>query len=233
MLKAVIFDVDGTLAETEEVHREAFNTVFEQVGLGWYWSSEEYCELLKVFGGKERIRHFVETESIDGISDEDILELHRLKTSLYAELLPRTAKLRPGVERLIQECLSRSVRLAIATTTTESNVDALDRAVGGSLRLDAFDVVVGGNTVPQKKPDPMVYQTTLEKLGLEPAEAIAIEDASAGVEAARGAGLRCLATPSYYTTAHDLSNATVVVYDLTNRGDGAPVTIDYLEMLTD
>ena len=91
MLKAVIFDVDGTLAETEEVHREAFNTVFEQVGLGWFWSSEEYCELLKVFGGKERIRHFVETESIDGISDEDILELHRLKTSLYAELLPRTA----------------------------------------------------------------------------------------------------------------------------------------------
>lgn len=233
MLKAVIFDVDGTLAETEEVHREAFNTVFERVGLGWYWSPEEYCELLKVFGGKERIRHFVETESIDGISDGDILELHRLKTSLYAELLPQTAKLRPGVERLIQECLSRSVRLAIATTTTESNVVALDRAVCGSLRLDAFDVVVGGNTVPQKKPDPMVYQTTLQKLGLEPAEAIAIEDASAGVEAARGAGLRCLATPSYYTTAHDLSHATVVVDDLTNRGDGAPVTIDYLEMLTD
>ena len=232
MLKAVIFDVDGTLAETEEVHREAFNTVFERVGLGWYWSPEEYCELLKVFGGKERIRHFVETESIDGISDEDILELHRLKTSLYAELLPLTAKLRPGVERLIQECLSRSVRLAIATTTTESNVVALDRAVGGSLRLDAFDVVVGGNK-PQKKPDPMVYQTTLQKLGLEPAEAIAIEDASAGVEAARGAGLRCLATPSYYTTAHDLSHATAVVEDLTNRGDGNPVTVDYLEMLTD
>ncbi|HAN80684.1 MAG TPA: phosphatase [Gammaproteobacteria bacterium] len=233
MLRAVIFDVDGTLAETEEVHREAFNTVFEQAGLGWYWTSEEYCELLKVFGGKERIRHFVETESIDGISDKDILELHRLKTSVYAELLPRTAELRPGVERLIEECLSRSVRLAIATTTTESNVDALNRAVGGSLRLDAFDVVVGGNTVPQKKPDPMVYRTTLEKLVLEPAEAIAIEDASAGVQAARGAGLRCLASPSYYTTAHDLSNATVIVDDLTNRGDGVPVTVDYLEMLTD
>ena len=233
MLRAVIFDVDGTLAETEEVHREAFNTVFEQAGLGWYWSSEEYCELLKVFGGKERIRHFVETESIDGISDKDILELHQLKTSVYAELLPRTAELRPGVERLIEECLSRSVRLAIATTTTESNVDALDRAVGGSLRLDAFDVVVGGNTVPQKKPDPMVYRTTLEKLGLEPAEAIAIEDASAGVQAARGASLRCLASPSYYTTAHDLSHATVIVDDLANRGDGVPVTVDFLEMLTD
>jgi len=233
MLRAVIFDVDGTLAETEEVHREAFNTVFEQAGLGWYWSSEEYCELLKVFGGKERIRHFVETESIDGISDKDILELHQLKTSVYAELLPRTAELRPGVERLIEECLSRSVRLAIATTTTESNVDALDRAVGGLLRLDAFDVVVGGNTVPQKKPDPMVYRTTLEKLGLEPAEAIAIEDASAGVQAARGASLRCLASPSYYTTAHDLSHATVIVDDLANRGDGVPVTVDFLEMLTD
>ena len=233
MLRAVIFDVDGTLAETEEVHREAFNTVFEQAGLGWYWSSEEYCELLKVFGGKERIRHFVETESIDGISDRDILELHQLKTSVYAELLPRTAELRPGVERLIEECLSRSVRLAIATTTTESNVDALDRAVGGSLRLDAFDVVVGGNTVPQKKPDPTVYRTTLEKLGLEPAEAIAIEDASAGVQAARGASLRCLASPSYYTTAHDLSHATVIVDDLANRGDGVPVTVDFLEMLTD
>ncbi|MBU26187.1 MAG: phosphatase [Gammaproteobacteria bacterium] len=233
MLKAVIFDVDGTLAETEEVHREAFNTVFEQAGLGWYWSSEEYRELLKVFGGKERIRHFVKTESIDGINDKDILELHRLKTSLYAELLPRTAELRPGVVRLVEECLSRSVRLAIATTTTESNVDALNRAVGGTLRLDAFDVVVGGNTVPQKKPDPMVYQTTLKRLGLEPTEAIAIEDASAGVDAARGAGLRCLVTPSFYTTAQDLSHATVIVDDLTNRGDGIPVTVDYLEMLTD
>ena len=233
MLKAVIFDVDGTLAETEEVHREAFNTVFDEAGLGWFWSPEQYRELLKVTGGKERIRHYVQTESMTDISDEEIASLHRLKTVRYAELLPQSATLRQGVERLIDECLSRSIRLAIATTTTEANVDALDRAVGGALKLERFEAVVGGITVPEKKPDPKVYQVALEKLGLSSGEAIAIEDAKAGVIAARGAGLRCLASPSFYTIEHDLSKATAVVESLAERGDGKPVTVDYLEMLSD
>ena len=233
MLKAVIFDVDGTLAETEEVHREAFNTVFEQAGLGWFWSPEQYRELLKVTGGKERIRHYAQTESMTDMSDEKIALLHRLKTMRYAELLPHSVTLRPGVESLIDECLSRSIRLAIATTTTETNVDALDRAVGGALRLERFEAVVGGITVPEKKPDPKVYQVALEKLGLNPGEAIAIEDAKAGVTAARGAGLRCVASPSFFTIEHDLSNATAVVESLADRGDGKPVTVDYLEMLAD
>ena len=229
----MIFDVDGTLAETEEVHREAFNTVFEQAGLGWFWSPEQYRELLKVTGGKERIRHYAQTKSMTDISDEDIASLHRLKTVRYAELLPHSATLRPGVERLIDECLSRSIRLAIATTTTEANVYALDRAVGGALRLQRFEAVVGGITVPEKKPDPKVYQVALEKLGLNPEEAVAIEDAKAGITAAREAGLRCLASPSFYTIEHDLSRATAVVESLADRGDGKPVTIDYLGMLAD
>ena len=233
MLKAVIFDVDGTLAETEEVHREAFNVVFEQSGLGWYWSPELYRELLKVTGGKERIRHFTRSEGITGISDEDIASLHRLKTTLYAELLPQSVELRPGVERLIDECLSRSIRLAIATTTTEVNVEALDQAVGGALKLSQFEAVVGGVTVPEKKPSPQVYEVALAKLGLKPEEAIAIEDARAGVLAARGAGLRCLASPSFYTTEHDLSQATAIVDRLSDRGDGKPVTVDYLDLLSD
>ena len=233
MLQAVIFDVDGTLAETEEVHREAFNVVFEQSGLGWYWSPELYRELLKVTGGKERIRHFARSEGITGISDEDIASLHRLKTTHYAELLPQSVELRPGVERLIDECLSRSIRLAIATTTTEANVEALDQAVGGALKLSQFEAIVGGVTVPEKKPSPQVYEVALAKLGLKPEEAIAIEDAGAGVLAARGAGLRCLASPSFYTVEHDLSKATAIVDRLSDRGDGKPVTVDYLDLLSD
>lgn len=233
MLKAVIFDVDGTLAETEEVHREAFNVVFEQSGLGWYWSPELYRELLKVTGGKERIRHFTRSEGITGISDEDIASLHRLKTTQYAELLPQSVELRPGVERLIDECLSRSIRLAIATTTTEANVEALDQAVSGALKLSQFEAIVGGVTVPEKKPSPQVYEVALAKLGLKPEEAIAIEDARAGVLAARGAGLRCLASPSFYTVEHDLSKATAIVDRLSDRGDGKPVTVDYLDLLSD
>ena len=233
MLKAVIFDVDGTLAETEEVHREAFNVVFEQSGLGWYWSPELYRELLKVTGGKERIRHFTRSEGITGISDEDIASLHRLKTTYYAKLLPQSVELRPGVERLIDECLSRSIRLAIATTTTEANVEALDQAVGGALKLSQFEAIVGGVTVPEKKPSPQVYEVALAKLGLKPEEAIAIEDARAGVLAARGAGLRCLASPSFYTVEHDLSKATAIVDRLSDRGDGKPVTVDYLDLLSD
>ena len=233
MLKAIIFDVDGTLAETEEAHREAFNLVFEQSGLGWYWSTALYRELLKVMGGKERIRHYADTEGITGISAADIDSLHRLKTTRYAELLPRSIELRPGVERLIDECLSRSIRLAIASTTTEPNIYALDQAVGGALKLSQFEVVVGGITVPEKKPSPRVYEVALAKLGLEPEEAIAIEDAIAGVTAARGAGLRCLASPCLYTAEHDLSQATAIVEHLSDRGDGKPVTIDYLDLLSD
>ena len=233
MLRAVIFDVDGTLAETEEFHREAFNIVFEQAGLGWYWSPEQYRELLKVFGGKERIRHYVETESISGVSDDDIASLHRLKTARYAESLSDSVSLRPGVEQLIEECLSRAVRLAIATTTTEANVEALDAAVGGALKLRQYEVIVGGNAVPEKKPDPRVYKVALERMGLDPSEAIAIEDAWAGVASARGAGLRCLASPCFYTTGHDLSMATAIVDSLADRGDSNPVTVDYLEMLAD
>jgi HAD superfamily hydrolase (TIGR01509 family) len=231
MLKAVIFDVDGTLAETEEFHREAFNTIFERAGLGWHWSPDQYRELLKVFGGKERIRHYVETESISGISEEYIASLHQLKTACYAESLQYSVSLRPGVERLIDECLSRSISLAIATTTTEANVKALDAAVGGRLKLGQFDTIVGGITVPEKKPNPKVYQVALEKLGLDSSEAIAIEDAGAGVAAARGAGLRCLASPCFYTMEHDFSQATAIVQSLADRGDGMPVTVDYLETL--
>lgn len=233
MLKAVIFDVDGTLAETEEVHREAFNMVFEQSRLGWYWSRELYRELLKVTGGKERIRHYTHSENITGISYEDIASLHRSKTTCYAELLPQNIKLRPGVERLIEECLSRSIRLAIATTTTEANVEALNQAVGGALKLSQFEAVVGGVMVPEKKPSPRVYEVALTKLGVKPEEAIAIEDSSAGISAAKGAGLRCLASPSFYTFEHDLSQATAIVDCLSDRGDGKPVTVEYLDLLFD
>ena len=233
MLKAVIFDVDGTLAETEEVHREAFNVVFEQSGLGWYWSSELYRELLKVMGGKERIRYYADMEGITGISHDDIVSLHRLKTARYAELLPQNFELRSGVEQLIDECLERSIRLAIASTTTEPNIDALDQAVAGALKLSQFEAVVGGLTVPEKKPNPKVYEVALVKLGVKPEEAIAIEDAVAGVTAARGAGLRCLASPSFYTVEHNLSQATAIVDSLSDRGDGQPVTVDYLDSLSD
>lgn len=231
MLKAVIFDVDGTLAETEEVHRKAFNTVFEQTGLDWFWSPEEYRELLKVTGGKERIKYFVEKQGLTNLSDADILSLHRLKTVRYAELLPTAVTLRPGVTRLIEECIARSIKLAIATTTTEANVDALNVAVDGAIHLDRFDVVMTGTQVQSKKPDPAVYFATLDALGLKSSEVVAIEDANAGVTAANLADIACVGSHSLYTMGHDLTGANVIVEHLNDRGDGKPVTLEFLSEL--
>ena len=233
MLKALIFDVDGTLAETEEVHRKAFNTVFEQTGLDWFWSPEEYRELLKVTGGKERIEYFVERQGLSALSDEDILSLHRLKTVRYAELLPTAVTLRPGVTRLIEECIARSIRLAIATTTTEANVNALNVAVDGAIHLDRFEVVMSGTQVLAKKPDPAVYLETLLALGLRENEVVAIEDADAGVIAAKSAGIACVGSRSFYTAGHDLVGADVIVDHLNDRGDGKPVTLEFLSDLLD
>ena len=228
MLKAVIFDVDGTLAETEEVHRAAFNAVFEQVGLDWHWSSDVYRELLKVTGGKERLRHYVQVEGLEPLEEDALAGMHRLKTAMYAELLPNTVALRPGVSRLIQACIANSIQMGIATTTTEANVDALAQAVSPHLPLSAFDAVMGGTRVPEKKPNPAVYLAVLDALGVGPQEAIAIEDAEAGVIAACEAGIRCIASPSMYTVSHDLTRAEVIIPHLDDRGDGQPVTLEWL-----
>lgn len=204
-LRALIWDVDGTLAETErDGHRVAFNRAFEEAGLPWHWDVATYGELLKITGGKERLLHW--WRSLDPgaaaapQAAEQIRRLHAAKTAHYAALVDGGAvALRPGVERLLVQARVQGITLAIATTTTEANVTALLRATLGEGAPAWFDVIGAGDVVPAKKPAPDIYRWVLECLGRHAGDAIALEDSANGVAAAHGAGLPVVLTRSLYT----------------------------------
>jgi len=214
MLKAILFDVDGTLAETEEFHRRAFNGAFSHHGIDASWSVAQYRELLKVTGGKERLQAYFHARGL-AISQRDLELLHRTKNELYAQNMGSgLVGLRPGVLRLMREAADAGCKLAIATTTSLVNVDALLRQQIGAHWNQDFSAVVAGDQVAKKKPAPDVYVRCLELLRVAPSQAIALEDSPAGVAAARQAGILVLATPSLYTAGEDFSQADVLVPSL-------------------
>ena len=220
MLKALIFDVDGTLAETEDLHRRAFNGAFAQLGLSWVWTPERYADLLAVMGGKERLAHYIETaHGPEAASLRPRMgEIHDLKTRLYGDLVTGGAlPLRPGIGRLVAEARRAGLRLAVATTTSRANVDAL--VAVNFPRGDApFDVVACGDEAARKKPSPDVFELALRRLEVSAEEAIAFEDSVAGIRSALDAGLPVIATRSRYTDAHSLEGAFSAVSDLGEPG---------------
>ncbi len=217
-LKAVLFDVDGTLSETERYgHLVAVNEAFKAVGLDWQWSPELYGELLKVTGSTERINHYVATydppyQHINDDLDELIAEIVKHKNANYKRIAESgEIPLRPGVERVLRELHDSGVRMGIATTTTPQNVDALLLGnIGGDV-LDWFEVIAAGNIVPHKKPAPDVYSYALEQMDLMPQECLAMEDSENGVRSALAAGIPVMVTKSEYSNGHDLSGAELIV----------------------
>jgi len=216
-LEALIFDVDGTLADTErDGHRVAFNEAFKEAGLDWDWTVELYGELLQVTGGKERIRLYIEKFLKDFELDEDITEfaarLHKRKTHFYLELLQSGAiPLRPGVERLINEAREAGLRLAIATTTTPANVTYLLSSTLGKESIDWFEVIAAGDIVPAKKPAPDIYDWALKQMKLSPDACLAFEDSLNGIKSSLGADLKTIITVNGYTRDDDFSGAAIVL----------------------
>ena len=216
MLKALIFDVDGTLAETEELHRKAFNEAFADADLPWHWDREQYRELLEVSGGKERIRYFVTSERLRQVGhpdlDDFIANLHRQKTGIYTRwVTDGKAELRPGVRELIEHAKASGLRLAIATTTSLPNVNALLQAAYGEAGGDLFEVICAGDSVPAKKPAPDIYVDALLKLELAADECLAIEDSRNGLLSAHQAGIPTIVTPGIYTDDQDFGEAVSVL----------------------
>ncbi|MCP5142073.1 MAG: HAD family hydrolase [Gammaproteobacteria bacterium] len=228
-LKALLFDVDGTLADTErDGHRVAFNRAFADAGLDWDWSVGLYGELLAVTGGKERIKHFLAGHRPDfqapGDLDAFVAGLHKAKTAHYTAMLAEGAvQLRPGVRRLLQEARAAGLRLAVATTTTPENVSALLTHSLAEDGMDWFEVIAAGDIVPAKKPAPDIYLWAMQKMGLTPAECLAFEDSRNGVRSSTAAGLTTLVTVNGYTENEDLSGAALI---LDNFGEpDAPFTV--------
>lgn len=219
---ALIFDVDGTLAETEEVHRQAFNDAFASTGLGWCWGRTVYKELLQVAGGKERIRAFdAMRPGAALLSDTEVAELHRIKTARYVELMQEGAcPLRPGVAGLLATAQGRGQRLAIATTTSRANIDALLSVAIGPDWSELFEAIVAGDEVDRKKPAPDVYLELLRRLDLPAARCLALEDSGNGLRSANQAGIPVLITRSTYFRSDDFSGAILAVDSLTELTEG-------------
>lgn len=213
-IRGLLFDVDGTLAETEDWHRRAFNAAFVQSGLVWHWDEPVYRRLLAVTGGRERLLHFAgQTQGIDAASfDAMARRVHALKNELYQEFV-RSGQvcLRTGITDLLDAAAEIRLDLGIVTTTSRGNVAALLQANLGPDWAARFKVVVAGEDVVRKKPSPEAYIRAMAALALHPAEAVALEDSANGVTAAHGAGLRVIAIRSQYCCDDDLRPAAHVL----------------------
>jgi HAD superfamily hydrolase (TIGR01509 family) len=220
-LSALIFDVDGTLADTEETHRQAFNYAFLRFELGWEWARALYRELLKTSGGQERIARYIGTLGVSPTEESRLLQLvpalHREKTRLYTELIADgRCPLRPGIVRLLDEASAAGIRLAIASTSALANTHALlTRHLGaGAPRM--FSAITCADHVKQKKPAPDIYMQALAMLGEPAANCVALEDSVNGLRSAKAAGLYTLVTPSSWTLGDDFANADL---ELPHLGD--------------
>jgi len=218
-LAALIFDVDGTLADTEEAHRRAFNLAFEQLAIGWNWSKPAYAHLLLTAGGKERIAAYIaslpvtpaERQALNG----RIGEIHRIKTGHFTRMvLAGEVPLRDGVRRLIDEASRLCVRICIASTTTYANIEALLRTNLGPDALERFAVIGAADDAERKKPAPDIYEYVLRRLPVGTEECVALEDSANGLRAAKAAGLYTVVTPSYWTRTEDFSAADLVLPSL-------------------
>jgi HAD superfamily hydrolase (TIGR01509 family) len=216
-MKALIFDCDGVLVDTErDGHRVAFNRAFAAAGIDVEWDVELYGELLKIAGGKERMTHYFARHGWpQGTTAETLIpELHKKKTAIFTELIAQgSLPLRPGVRRIVDEAHAAGIRLGVCTTSNPKAVDGVLDLLGAE-RRKWFELVLAGDVVSRKKPDPEIYVLAGERLGLEPRDCVVIEDSRNGLLAAVGAGMPCLITKSAYTQNEDFREAARVVSEL-------------------
>ena len=214
-LKAVFFDQDGVIIDTErDGHRVSFNETFQEFGYSFEWGVDEYHELLQISGGKERMKHYLQTKGFGKPVppqevDDLIARMHKRKTALFIEMVESgRLPLRPGIHRFMREAMAAGLRLGVCTTSNEKAANAIAYQI---LKDITFEVVLAGDVVEKKKPAPDIYNLALEKTGLRPEDCFVVEDSRNGVLAARAAGMRILATTNVYTEKEDLSPAEVIV----------------------
>jgi HAD superfamily hydrolase (TIGR01509 family) len=236
-LRALIFDCDGVLVDTErDGHRVAFNRAFARKGLNIEWDIPLYGELLKIAGGKERMCHYFDTTQWPaGVADKDafIKELHKLKTDYYMQIIDSgQLPLRPGVARLVDEAINAKIALVICSTSNERAVNLVVERMLGPERKSRFAAILAGDVVAKKKPDPEIYNLALGRLALQPRECVVIEDSSNGLLAAKSAGMTCVITSNGYTENEDFSQADLVVSELGDKPH-VQVTLEKIRKLVE
>ncbi len=233
-MQALIFDCDGVLVDTErDGHRVAFNEAFQKHGLDVEWDVEQYAELLKVGGGKERMKHYFDQNGYpEEVNDQEafIKALHLDKTEIFMDLI-KTGKLpvRPGIKRIIDEALGEAIQVMICSTSNVKAVTAIAETLVGMDRKKRMKGIFAGDMAKKKKPDPEIYNLAKTTLGLDPKQCLVIEDSRNGLLAAKAAGMHCLVTLSTYTVHEDLKEADKIVPDMENNGD--PLTLKDLKNL--
>ena len=218
-LNAILFDVGGTIAESEEIHRVSFNEAFKEFGLNWYWDEAIYRELVFIGGGKERIKHYITRAWPEMLKQKNLTKyiesVHKIKGQIYEEFLNDSQlKARPGIIRLLKELKNEKIRLAIVSDTTEENLINLFKKGLGINPTEWFEILAHGGCTIQKKPSPDIYLWTLERLKLPPESCLAIEDAPRGVDSAIDAGLKVLVTPSIYTLEEKFEKSSLLLSHL-------------------
>ena len=231
-MKALIFDCDGVLVDTErDGHRVAFNRTFTKKGYPFSWSVDEYGQLLKVAGGKERMRYYFDQVSWpDDVTDKDLLikELHRIKTDIFMEIITDgELPLRSGIARLIDEAIEKKIMLAVCSTSNERAVTMIIETMLGAGRKSHFRAILAGDMVSKKKPDPEIYLLALQKFEIKPDECVVVEDSRNGLLAARAAGMKCIITTNGYTENESFEEADLVVPEL---GDPPDVRITLAQL---
>jgi HAD superfamily hydrolase (TIGR01509 family) len=223
-LQALLFDVDGTVVDTEELHRLAFNQTFIQFELDWSWHPKLYAELLRVSGGEARIAHYIDIIDLppqEKIGLRRIIPaIHRIKTRIYRELIASSSvQLRSGVKRLIKEARHAGLRIGLAATSASANAETLVNAAFGEELRNVADALVCANEVARKKPAPDIYELLLTQIRAEPSACIAFEDSRNGVLAARAAKLFTVLTPTRWTIAQGAEGADLDLPGLGDPGD--------------
>jgi HAD superfamily hydrolase (TIGR01509 family) len=221
-IKAIFFDQDGVIIDTErDGHRVSFNMTFKEFGYDFEWDVEYYHELLQIAGGKERMKHHLETRGF-GVDvdpdevDELIKAMHKRKTALFIELIESgKLPLRPGIHRFMKEAMDAGLILGVCTTSNEQAAHAIAYKILSDVK---FNFVLAGDIVSKKKPDPEIYNLALSKSGVKPEECIVIEDSRNGVLAGKAAGMHVVATTNVYTEKENLSDADVIVSCLGDAG---------------
>lgn len=233
-LKAIFFDMDGTIVDTEkDGHRVAFNLAFAQSGIKAEWSVEQYHQLLQIAGGKERMKFYFQEEGRkylpEGKSLDDLVrQLHLLKTEIFVSLIENgMLPLRTGIMRIMKEANEKGILIGICTTSNEKSVNAILNSLLAEVKID---LILSGDVVTKKKPDPEIYSLALKKTGFSANEVLVIEDSGNGVISGKEAHLKVLATINEYTKNEDLSRADAIVSSLGNENEKTQVLAGNLKL---